>query len=82
MEGQEDILRELNENFNPPITDKNELDHALDTEKKDEATLRTIAKLPNGNGKKIKVAVLCEEAKSGEAKNSGADLFGSENIWP
>jgi len=49
-------------------------------EKKDIATLRTIVKLPNGNGKKIKVAVLCEENKNTEAKNSGADLYGSENI--
>ena len=36
--------------------------------------------LPNGNGKKIKVAVLCEEGKISEAKESGADMFGSENI--
>ena len=49
-------------------------------EKKDEASLRTIVKLPNGNGKKVKVAVLCEESKDNEAKNSGADLYGSENI--
>ena len=49
-------------------------------EKKDESSLRTIVKLPNGNGKKVKVAVLCEESKDNEAKNSGADLYGSENI--
>ena len=49
-------------------------------EKKDEASLRTIVKLPNGNGKKVKVAVLCEESKNNEAKDSGADLYGSENI--
>ena len=28
--------------------------------KKEELNLRTIVNLPNGNGKKIKVAVLCE----------------------
>ena len=49
-------------------------------EKKDEASLRTIVKLPNGNGKKVKVAVLCEESKNDEAKNSEADLYGSEDI--
>ena len=49
-------------------------------EKKDQASLRTIVKLPNGNGKKVKVAVLCEESKNNEAKDSGADLYGSENI--
>ena len=48
--------------------------------KKEEITLRTVVNLPNGNGKKIKVAVLCEESKSSEAKDSGADLYGSENL--
>jgi len=49
-------------------------------QKKEEFTLRTVVNLPNGNGKKIKVAVLCEDSKIGEAKNSGAELFGSENL--
>ena len=49
-------------------------------QKKEELTLRTTVNLPNGNGKKIKVAVLCEEAKVNEAKESGADIFGSENL--
>ena len=49
-------------------------------QKKDEFAIRTNVQLPNGNGKKIKIAVLCEESKVTEAKESGADLFGSENI--
>ena len=49
-------------------------------QKKEEAALRTIVNLPNGNGKKIKVAVLCEESKMNEAKLSGADLCGSDNL--
>ena len=49
-------------------------------QKKEEVGLRTVVNLPNGNGKKIKVAVLCEENKVKEAKDSGADLFGSENL--
>ena len=31
--------------------------------------LRTVVKLPNGNGKKNKIAVLCEQEKIEEAKN-------------
>ena len=49
-------------------------------QKKDEFNLRTIVNLPNGNGKKIKVAVLCEESKTSEAQNSGAELFGSDTL--
>ena len=40
-------------------------------------TLRALVDLPNGNGKKLKIAVLCEENKIGEAKKSGADISGS-----
>jgi len=49
-------------------------------QKKEELTLRTVVNLPHGNGKKIKVAVLCEEGKISEAKGSGADVTGSDNL--
>ena len=49
-------------------------------QKKEEAILRTTVNLPNGNGKKIRVAVLCEDTKIQEAKNAGADLSGSDNL--
>ncbi len=48
--------------------------------KKEEITLRTIVNLPNGNGKKIRIAVLCEESKIKESEDSGADISGSENL--
>ena len=48
--------------------------------KKEEISLRTLVNLPNGNGKKVKVAVLCEESKIKEANDSGADIVGFENL--
>ena len=49
-------------------------------QKKEEVNLRTVVNLPHGNGKKIKIAVLCEDSKVNEAKSSGADIAGSENL--
>ena len=43
-------------------------------------SLRTVVKLPNGSGKKTNVAVLCEPGKIEEAKKSGAETVGSEDL--
>ena len=48
--------------------------------KTSEAALRTIIELPNGNGKKMKVAVLCDDNKLTDAKKSGAEVYGSEDL--
>ena len=43
-------------------------------------SLRTIVNLPNGSGKKNKLAVLCEPEKIDEAKKAGADIVGSDEL--
>jgi len=42
--------------------------------------LRTVTQLPTGTGKKIKIAVLCEPEKTEEAKKSGAEIVGSDDL--
>ena len=43
-------------------------------------SLRTVVNLPNGSGKKNKIAVLCEPEKIDEAKKAGADVVGSDDL--
>ena len=43
-------------------------------------SLRTTVKLPNGSGKKSKIAVLCEPDKIDEAKKVGAEVVGSDDL--
>ncbi len=49
-------------------------------QKKSEINIRTVVNLPGGTGKKIKVAVVCEEAKAEEAKAAGADIVGGDDF--
>ena len=49
-------------------------------QKKNEINLRTIVNLPSGTGKKIKVAVVCEENKVRESKDAGADTVGGDDF--
>ena len=49
-------------------------------QKKEEINLRTVVNLPNGNGKKINVGVLCEENKIDDAKKAGADIVGADTL--
>ena len=49
-------------------------------QKKNEINIRTVVNLPGGTGKKVKVAVVCEEAKSSEAKTAGADIVGGDEF--
>ena len=45
-------------------------------QKKSEINIRTVVNLPGGTGKKVKVAVVCEDTKVSEAKTAGADIVG------
>ena len=73
-----------------PIVKKNcttKFDEAIDLsfqinnkQKKSEVNLRTVINMPGGTGKKVKVAVVCEESKIKDAKENGADIVGSDDL--
>ena len=52
---------------------------AVDKTKPD-SVLRTTVDLPNGNGKKTKIAVICSNDKVEEAKSAGAEIAGSDDL--
>ncbi|MDC3016433.1 50S ribosomal protein L1 [Candidatus Pelagibacter sp.] len=49
-------------------------------QKKSEINIRTVVNLPGGTGKKVKVAVVCEDTKTSEAKSAGADMVGGDDF--
>jgi len=49
-------------------------------QKKNEINIRTVINLPGGTGKKVNVAVVCEDVKIQEAKESGADAVGGDEF--
>jgi len=49
-------------------------------QKKGEVNIRTVINLPGGNGKKVKVAVVCEDDKAKDAKDAGADIVGNDEF--
>ncbi len=49
-------------------------------QKKSEINIRTVVNLPGGTGKKVKVAVVCEDTKTTEAKDAGADVVGGDDF--
>jgi len=49
-------------------------------QKKNEINLRTIINMPGGTGKKTKVAVICEESKTKDAKDAGSDIVGGDDF--
>jgi len=73
-----------------PVVKKNcttKFDESLDIsfqinnkQKKNEINIRTVVNLPGGTGKKVKVAVVCEDVKSSEAKTAGADIVGGDEF--
>jgi len=77
----EDVISKVKKNCTTKFDESIDVSFLLNLkQKKEKFNLRTAVHLPNGNGKKVKVAVLCEENKVSEAKDAGAELYDSENL--
>ncbi len=77
----EKLIPELKKNCTTKFDESIDLSLQINNkQKKSEINLRTVANLPAGLGKKIKVAVVCEDSKSQTAKDSGADIVGGDDF--
>ena len=76
-----DILPEIKKNCTTKFDESIDLNLQINNkQKKGEINLRTVVNMPSGTGKKIKVAVLCEESKKTIAEKAGADLVGGDDL--
>ncbi len=77
----EKILSEVKKNCTTKFDESIDLSFQINNkQKKGEVNIRTVVNLPGGSGKKVKVAVVCEDAKTSEAKDAGADIVGSDDF--
>ena len=77
----DDAIKMVKKNCNAKFDESIDVSFNLNLkQKKEEVSLRTNVKLPHGNGKKVRVAVLCEENKIKDAKESGADFTNSDAL--
>ena len=80
-ESIEKLLPEIKKNCTTKFDESVDLSFQINNkQKKNEINIRTVVNLPGGTGKKIKVAVVCEEAKISEAKSAGADIVGGDDF--
>ena len=80
-ESIEKLLPEIKKNCTTKFDESVDLSFQINNkQKKGEINIRTVVNLPGGSGKKVKVAVVCEETKSLEAKNAGADIVGGDEF--
>ena len=77
----ENLLKTVKKNCTTKFDESIDVNFQLNLkQKKNEVNIRTVLNLPVGKNKKIKVAVICEEEKLEEAKQSGADVFGTDDL--
>ena len=77
----EKLLPEVKKNCTTKFDESVDLSFQINNkQKKSEVNIRTVVNLPGGTGKDVKVAVVCEDAKSKDAKDAGADIVGGDEF--
>jgi len=77
----EKLLPEVKKNCNTKFDESVDLSFQINNkQKKSEVNIRTVVNLPGGTGKDVKVAVVCEDNKSKDAKDAGADIVGGDDF--
>ncbi len=77
----EKLLSDIKNNCTTKFDESIDLSFQVNNkQKKGEVNIRTVVNLPGGTGKKVKVAVVCEDDKAQEAKDAGADIVGSDEF--
>ena len=80
-ESIEKLLPELKKNCTTKFDESLDLSFQINhKQKKSEVNIRTVVNLPGGTGKKVKVAVVCEDNKVQDAKDAGADIVGGDDF--
>ena len=82
LESVEKIIDTVKSSANAKFVESIDLSFKINLKKvkSSDSSVRTVVELPNGSGKKIRVAVLCDENKLNDAKKSGAEVFGSDDL--
>ena len=77
----EKILSSIKKNCTTKFDESIDLSMQINNkQKKNEINIRTIVNMPSGTGKKIKVAVVCEDSKIENAKKANADVVGGDDL--
>ena len=77
----EKLLPQIKKNCTTKFDESIDLSFQINNkQKKNEINLRTVINMPGGTGKKVKVAVICVDSKSKEAKDASADIVGGDDF--
>ena len=76
-----DVIDKIKSNCTTKFDESIDLSFQINNkQKKSEINIRTAVNMPSGTGKKVKVAVVCEENKIEAAKKAGADIVGGDDL--